>query len=254
MWWCRREKFPASWAGELTLHPDTRYVDASGLYLLPGGIDEHVHFREPGLTHKGGFESESRAAVAGGVCSVLEMPNTVPQTTTRALWEAKQESAAGKMHCNYAFYIGATNHNLEEIKMADPQKVAGVKLFLGSSTGDMLLSDDAVLAQLFQWQGMPLLAHCESESLIRANTEAAKQQYGEKAPFRIHAQVRSEEACYQSSLRAGRYKWPGNTVHLCISCMSAPKRNSPCWTDNIRKSQWRSAPPTCFFQKKIMTI
>ncbi len=203
---------------ELTLHPDTRYVDASGLYLLPGGIDEHVHFREPGLTHKGGFESESRAAVAGGVCSVLEMPNTVPQTTTRALWEAKQESAAGKMHCNYAFYIGATNHNLEEIKMADPQKVAGVKLFLGSSTGDMLLSDDAVLAQLFQWQGMPLLAHCESESLIRANTEAAKQQYGEKAPFRIHAQVRSEEACYQSSLRAvqmaRKYRAPLHILHV----------------------------------------
>ena len=203
---------------ELNLHPDTQFVDASGQYLFPGGIDEHVHFREPGLTHKGDFESESRAAVAGGVCSVLEMPNTVPQTTTRALWESKQESAAGKMHCNYAFYIGATNHNLEEIKMADPQKVAGVKLFLGSSTGDMLLSDDSVLEQIFKWQKLPLLAHCESETVIRANTEAAKLQYGENAPFRIHAQVRSEEACYQSSLKAvqmaKKYRAPLHILHI----------------------------------------
>ena len=93
---------------ELSMHPDTRYIDATGLYLLPGGIDEHVHFRDPGLTHKGDFSSESRAAVAGGVCSVLDMPNTIPQTTSKALWEAKQASAAGKMHCNYAFYVGAT--------------------------------------------------------------------------------------------------------------------------------------------------
>ena len=202
----------------LEMIPETRYIDAEGLYLLPGGIDEHVHFREPGLTHKGDFESESRAAIAGGICSVLEMPNTIPQTTTKALWEEKQDAAKNRMHCNYAFYIGATNHNLEEIKNLDPRKVAGVKLFLGSSTGDMLLSDDNVLEALFQWQGMPFLAHCESESIIRANMEEARKQYGEQAPFRIHPVIRSAEACYLSSRKAvekaKQYNTPLHILHV----------------------------------------
>lgn len=203
---------------EIAMHPDTRYVDATGYFLLPGGIDEHVHFREPGLTHKGCFESESRAAVAGGICSILDMPNTIPQTTTCSQWEAKQESASGKMYCNYAFYIGATSQNLEEVKKADKRKVAGVKLFLGSSTGDMLISDENIIESLFKWQEMPLLAHCESEPIIRANTEKFKQQYGENAPFRIHTQVRSEEACYQSSLKAikiaQKYHTPLHILHI----------------------------------------
>lgn len=203
---------------DVELAPDTRFVEADGCYLMPGGIDEHVHFRDPGLTHKGDFLTESRAAVAGGITSVLDMPNTLPQTTTRALWEQKAQSAEGRMYTNYAFYLGATNHNFSEILAADPQKVAGVKLFLGSSTGDMLLSDEQTLDRLFQWKGMPFLAHCEEETIIRNNTEKAKKQYGETAPFRIHAGIRSEEACYLSSQkaveRARKYRAPLHILHV----------------------------------------
>ena len=203
---------------DVGMDPQTQYVDATGCLLLPGGIDEHVHFRDPGLTHKGDFYSESRAAVAGGICSVLDMPNTVPQTTTNALWEEKQASAEGRMFTNYAFYLGATNRNLEEIRKADPRRVAGIKLFLGSSTGNMLLSDETVLEQLFQWQGLPFLAHCESEEIIRNNLAATKERYGESFPFRMHPQIRSAEACLRSTRKAletaARYHAPLHILHV----------------------------------------
>lgn len=203
---------------DVEMDPLTRYIDASGCLLLPGGIDEHVHFREPGLTHKGDFTSESRAAVAGGICSVIDMPNTVPQTTTIALWEEKQAAAEGRMHTNYAFYLGATDQNLEEIKRADPKKVAGVKLFLGSSTGNMLISDQSVLERIFQWQGLPLLAHCEDEEIIRSNLEKAKKACGEEIPFRMHPEIRSSEACLLSSQKAvqaaRKYRAPLHILHV----------------------------------------
>lgn len=203
---------------DVAMDSQTRYIDATGLCLFPGGIDEHVHFRDPGLTHKGDFSSESRAAVAGGICSVLDMPNTLPQTTGIAEWEAKQASAEGRMYTNYAFYLGATNHNLEEITKADRQKVAGVKLFLGSSTGDMLLSDEKVLNDLFAWKGMPFLAHCEDEDTIRQNTEKAKAAYGENAPFRVHPQIRSREACLISTekavMAARQHRAPLHILHV----------------------------------------
>lgn len=203
---------------DVEMDPQTQYVDATGCLLLPGGIDEHVHFRDPGLTHKGDFCSESRAAVAGGICSVLEMPNTVPQTTTNALWEEKQASAAGRMFTNYAFYLGATDHNLEEIRKADRRRVAGIKLFLGSSTGNMLISDDTVLEKLFEWQGLPFAAHCEEEETIRHNLAAAKERYGEEIPFRMHARIRSAEACLRSTRKAvetaARYHAPLHILHV----------------------------------------
>lgn len=203
---------------DVEMHPQTMFIDATGCLLLPGGIDEHVHFRDPGLTHKGDFHSESRAAVAGGVCTVLDMPNTVPQTTTNALWEEKQASAEGRMYTNYAFYLGATNGNFEEIINADPNRVAGVKLFLGSSTGNMLLSDDTVLERLFKWQGLPFAAHCEDEGIIRNNLAAAKEQYGENVPFRMHPQIRSAEACLLSTKKAveaaGKYNAPLHILHV----------------------------------------
>ena len=203
---------------DIAMEPGTRFIDATGLYLLPGGIDEHVHFRDPGLTRKGDFLSESRAAVAGGICSVLDMPNTLPQTTSIARWEEKQASAEGRMYTNYAFYLGATNHNLDEITRSDRRKVAGVKLFLGSSTGDMLLSDETVLHALFQWKGLPFLAHCEDETTIRVNTEKAKTTYGDDAPFRIHPEIRSREACLLSSEKAVKmaqqYNAPLHILHV----------------------------------------
>jgi dihydroorotase len=203
---------------DVVMDPRTEYVDATGCILLPGGIDEHVHFRDPGLTHKGDFVSESRAAVAGGICTVMDMPNTVPQTTTNALWEEKQASAEGRMFTNYAFYLGATNGNFEEIRNADPNRVAGIKLFLGSSTGNMLLSDDTVLERLFKWQGLPFAAHCEDEGIIRNNLAAAKEQYGENVPFRMHPQIRSAEACLLSTKKAveaaNKYNAPLHILHV----------------------------------------
>lgn len=203
---------------DIQMHPQTRFVDATGCMLLPGGIDEHVHFRDPGLTRKGDFYSESRAAVAGGVCSVLDMPNSVPQTVTNSLWEKKQESAAGRMFTNYAFYIGATNDNFEEIRKADTEHVPGIKLFLGSSTGNMLLSDETVMENLFKWQGLPMLAHCEDETVIRNNTEEAVRKFGEQIPFRMHPQIRSEEACIRSTQKAvemaRRYSTPLHILHV----------------------------------------
>ena len=179
-----------------------RVIDVGGNYLIPGLIDDQVHFREPGLTHKGDIASESRAAVAGGVTSFMEQPNTVPQTTTIEKLEAKFARAAETSYANYSFLFGGTNDNLEELKRLDPLSCSGVKLFLGSSTGNMLVDDEKVLEGIFRNTQMVISAHCEDEGTIRQNLERAREQYGEDIPMEMHPVIRSAEACYLSSSKA----------------------------------------------------
>ena len=180
----------------------TNVIDAAGMIVMPGVIDDHVHFRQPGLTHKGDMRSESRAAVAGGVTSFMDMPNTIPQTTSRQEIEHKMELAAQNSAANYSFYIGATNDNLEEIRRTDPAAVCGVKLFMGSSTGNMLVDDEYSLSALFAESPFLIAAHCEYEPIIRANAEEFRQRCGDRATAEIHPLVRSAEACYRSSAQA----------------------------------------------------
>ena len=181
---------------------ETQVIDADGLYLLPGMIDDQVHFREPGLTHKATIESESKAAVAGGITSFIEMPNTVPQATTIELLEEKFSRAAETSWANYSFMFGGTNHNLEEILKVDETKVAGLKLFLGSSTGDMLVDDLDVLEKIFSNTKLLISTHCEDESTIKNNLAKYKEEYGDDIPIELHPIIRSEEACYISSSNA----------------------------------------------------
>lgn len=183
----------------------TQVVDATGKYLIPGIIDEHVHFREPGLTHKADINTESRAAVAGGVTSFMDMPNTNPQTTTQELLQQKFDLAAEKSLANYSFYLGATNDNLSEVVRIDPKKVCGIKLFMGSSTGNMLVDKNEVLVRLFRESPCLIAAHCEDEMIIHANTVRCKDlaAKGEViADASIHPFVRTMEACYKSSAKA----------------------------------------------------
>ncbi len=179
-----------------------RVIDLEGHFLMPGLIDDQVHFREPGLTHKGDIASESRAAVAGGVTSYMEQPNTVPQTTTRLLLEEKFARAAETSYANYSFPFGGTNDNLEEIKRLDPFSCSGIKLFLGSSTGNMLVDDERVLEQIFRSTSLVISAHCEDEATIRRNLADYRERYGEDIPMWCHPKIRSAEACYISSSRA----------------------------------------------------
>ena len=179
-----------------------RVIDADGLYLIPGMIDDQVHFREPGLTHKATIATESKAAVAGGITTFIEMPNTVPQATTIDLLEDKFAIAAKDSWANYSFMFGGTNDNLEEILKVDPTKVAGLKLFLGSSTGNMLVDDPATLENIFSKTNLLISAHCEDEATIRENLAKAKAKYGDAIPIDQHPIIRSEEACYISSSRA----------------------------------------------------
>ncbi|MDR0604950.1 MAG: dihydroorotase [Bacteroidales bacterium] len=187
---------------DLFIEDDTVFIDATNKYLLPGVIDEHVHFREPGLSYKGDMYSESRAAVAGGVTSIMDMPNVSPQTITNDLLDEKYHLAKGKMFTNYSFYLGATNHNIEQIRQADTSRICGVKLFMGSSTGDMLVSDDKILHELFQIQTLPIAVHCEDETIIANNMQQAKKHYGEHVPIEEHVKIRSEEACFVSTQKA----------------------------------------------------
>lgn len=182
--------------------PGARVIDLEGHLLLPGLIDDQVHFREPGLTHKGDIASESRAAVAGGVTSFMEQPNTVPQTTTIRLLEEKMARAAEVSHANYSFLFGGTNDNLEELKRLDPLSCSGVKLFLGSSTGNMLVDDQKVLEQIFRSTPLVISAHCEDEPTIRRNLAVYREKYGDEIPMGCHPEIRSAQACYLSSSRA----------------------------------------------------
>lgn len=177
-------------------------IDLKGDYLLPGVIDDQVHFRQPGLTHKGDIKSESRAAVAGGITSFMEQPNTNPQTVTLERLEEKFAMAADNAYANYSFLLGGTNDNLEEIKRLDQKACSGIKLFLGSSTGNMLVDDEAVIEKIFKNTELVISAHCEDETTIRKNLNDFKARYGDDIPVKYHPTIRSEEACYLSSSRA----------------------------------------------------
>ena len=177
-------------------------INAEGKFLIPGFIDDQVHFREPGLTHKANIATESRAAIAGGITTFIEMPNTVPQATTQDLLEDKFKIAAADSYANYSFMFGGTNDNLEELLKTDPKKVAGIKLFLGSSTGNMLVDNEEILEKIFSSTKMIISVHCEDEGTIKKNTAIYKEKYGDDIPLKYHPLIRSEEACYLSSSKA----------------------------------------------------
>src|SRR5690606_20483814 len=188
--------------GKQLSDPNAEVVDAQGKYLIPGIIDDQVHFREPGLTHKGTIATESRAGLAGGVTSYIEQPNTIPQTVSIAALEEKMAVANATSFSNYSFNFGGTNDNLEELKRLDKKACAGVKLFLGSSTGNMLVDDQHVLEQIFRSTEMVISAHCEDEEIIKNNMALYKERYGDDIPMSSHPLIRSAEACYVSSSKA----------------------------------------------------
>ena len=190
-------------------------IDAKGLHLLPGWIDDQVHFREPGLTHKATIASESRAAVAGGITSFLEMPNTIPQTTDSNALLDKHAIAEKSSIANFGFLFGGTNENLKDIIKIDDTKVAGIKLFLGSSTGKMLVDDEKVLEEIFSKTTLPIAVHCEDESTIKNNLSKYRKKYGDNIPIEKHSKIRSEDACYLSSSKAiAMAKKTGARLHV----------------------------------------
>ncbi len=218
-------------------------IDATGLYLLPGVIDDQVHFREPGLTHKADLHSESRAAVAGGVTTYMEMPNTKPPTLTQELLEAKYRRAAEVSPANYSFFMGASNDNLDEVLKTDPTQVCGVKVFMGSSTGNMLVDDPVTLEKLFQNVPMLIATHCEKEEIIRENLSIYTSKFGEDIPVYLHPQIRSEEACYASSSQAVALAKTYNT-RLHILHISTEKELS-LFRNDIPLAQKRITAEVC---------
>lgn len=182
--------------------PVDETIDGTGCYLFPGVIDDHVHFRDPGLTAKGDFNTESRAAAAGGVTTIFDMPNCQPQTTTMEAFKDKWMIAATKSVVNYGFYFGATAGNAYELSKLDPRKVAGIKLFMGSSTGNMLVDNEVALRAIFESAKLPIMTHCENTRLINENMKKAQDAYGNDPAVEHHPEIRSEEACYQSTALA----------------------------------------------------
>ncbi len=202
-------------AGEQPVLPCDETIDAQGMYLIPGVIDDHVHFRDPGLTHKADMTSESKAAAAGGVTSYMDMPNTNPQTTNLEALEAKYQDAATKSIVNYSFYFGATNNNADDLAKLDKTRVCGVKLFMGSSTGNMLVDRMETLKNIFTHAGMLIATHCEDQHIISTNTAIYKEKYGEDPDVKYHPAIRNEEACYQSSALAVQLaKETGARLHI----------------------------------------
>ncbi len=199
-------------------HPEASeaiQIDAQGLWLLPGAIDDQVHFREPGLTHKGEIATESAAAAAGGITSFMEMPNTVPQALTQGLLQDKYDRAEEVSAVNYSFFMGASNDNLSEVLKTDPKKICGVKVFMGSSTGNMLVDNRSVLEAVFKESPTLVATHCEDEATIRRNTAAARDRFGEVVPIGQHPLIRSAEACYRSSSMAVELAEKSNTrLHI----------------------------------------
>ncbi len=195
----RIERVAEEGLSEQDLDQNAEIIDATGMYLLPGMIDDQVHFREPGLTHKAEIRTESRAAVAGGITSFMEMPNTNPQTVTQERLAEKFAVAAACSPANYSFFMGATNDNLDELLATDKQHVCGIKIFMGSSTGNMLVDDHATLENIFGKTGLLIATHCEDEQTIRNNSAAYKERFGDDVPWRHHPDIRSTEACYLSS-------------------------------------------------------
>ena len=192
-----------------------KIIDLQGKHVLPGLIDDQVHFREPGLTHKATIYTESKAAVAGGITSFMEMPNTQPQALTQELLEKKYELASNNSLANYSFFMGASNDNLKEVLKTDPKNVAAIKVFMGSSTGNMLVDNKEVLEELFSKSKMLIAVHCEDEKTIEKNTHLARKKYGENVPISEHSNIRSEEACFKSSSLAVKLAKKYNTrLHL----------------------------------------
>lgn len=189
-------------ASAIDVVQDIRVIDAKGCWVLPGMIDDQVHFREPGLTHKGDIETESRAAIAGGITSFIEQPNTVPNAVTQELLEDKYQIASKKSFANYSFMMGGTNDNLDEVLKTNPRNVAGIKLFLGSSTGNMLVDREEVLEKIFSSTQLLIAVHAEDEGTIQQNLALYKEKYGEDIPVECHPLIRSAEACYLSSSKA----------------------------------------------------
>ncbi len=201
--------------GTIKAEGDCEEIDLSGKWLLPGCIDDQVHFREPGLTHKATIATESRAAVAGGITSFMEMPNTVPNTLTQELLADKYEIASRTSIANYSFFMGASNDNIEEVLRTNARDVCGVKVFMGSSTGNMLVDNEQTLENLFSKVPMLIATHCEDEATIRKNIELAREKYGEDVPMWEHPNIRSAEACYLSSSMAVRLaKKHGTRLHV----------------------------------------
>ncbi|WP_026461893.1 dihydroorotase [Adhaeribacter aquaticus] len=195
--------------------PADEVIDATGKYLLPGVIDDQVHFREPGLTHKANIFTESRAAVAGGVTTFMEMPNTVPNATTQELLADKYAVGASTSLANHSFFMGATNDNLEEVLKTDPKTVCGIKIFMGSSTGNMLVDNQETLGRIFREAPMLIAVHCEDEETIRRNQKIYDEKYGEDIPMHCHPEIRDEEACYKSSNMAIALAKENNTrLHI----------------------------------------
>lgn len=202
-------------APSINSDPSTKVIDAEGSFLIPGAIDDQVHFREPGLTHKANIGTESRAAVAGGITSFMEMPNTVPQALTQELLQDKYDIAEKTSLANYSFFMGASNDNLEEVLKTDPSNVCGIKVFMGSSTGNMLVDNKETLEKLFSNVKMLIATHCEDEDTIRKNTSLYKEKHGEDMPMRFHPEIRSAEACYLSSSMAVELaKKHGTRLHI----------------------------------------
>jgi dihydroorotase len=190
-------------------------IDAMGLHLIPGVIDDQVHFRDPGMTHKADLHTESRAAVAGGITSFMEMPNTKPQTLTQELLEEKYKLGAEKSLANFSFYMGTSNDNLAEIVKTDPATVCGIKVFMGASTGNMLVDDPKVLEKIFEQAPTLVAVHCEDEPTIQENVRILKERFGEDIPIDYHPLIRSEEACYRSSsLAVGMAEKYGTRLHV----------------------------------------
>lgn len=194
---------------------DVTILEADGMFLIPGVIDDQVHFREPGLTHKGEIATESRAALAGGITSYMEMPNTNPQAVTVEELEKKYTRAGEVSAVNYSFYMGATNDNLKEVLAIDPSQVCGIKVFMGSSTGNMLVDDDEALSKIFKHAPTLVATHCEDENIIKRNTQIYRQKYGEIVPISRHSRIRSAEACFASSSKAVELaKSYGTRLHI----------------------------------------
>ena len=222
---------------------EAQVIDLSGKFLMPGVIDDQVHFREPGLTHKGSIYSEAKAAVAGGITSFMEMPNTKPQALTQALLEDKYLIGAKDSLANYSFFMGASNENLEEVLKTDPKHVAGIKIFMGSSTGNMLVDDKQVLNDIFSKCDMLIAVHCEDEETVRKNSAQMKSEYGEDLPIRFHPIIRSEEACYKSSSMAIELANKHNT-RLHILHISTDKETN-LFRNDIPLNQKRITAEAC---------
>ena len=218
-------------------------LNAEGQYLIPGIIDDQVHFREPGLTHKADLYTEPRAAVAGGVTSYMEMPNTKPPALTQGLLQDKYDIAAISSLANYSFFMGASNDNLEEVLKTDPKTVCGIKVFMGSSTGNMLVDDERTLEGLFSQVPMLIATHCEDESTIRANEQAYREKYGEDIPVRYHPEIRSVEGCYRSSSLAVELARRHNTRLHILHISTAKELN--LFRNDIPLEQKRITSEVC---------